>query len=172
MHPFNRSYDPNNPFGYQENPNPSTPPNPTQIPITHSHPQQPPHSLVYSPCPDLAGIASYLGNRVYTNFPYDDSSIPVNLSQPDYMPETQTQDVGGSSSKPAKKRSHEKKTNEEKATAAAQRTQLKWTIQEETTLTRCWIDESQNPIMVFFLYNMFNLYNIIVLSFIIFFNNI
>ncbi|MFS7964359.1 hypothetical protein Hanom_Chr08g00749341 [Helianthus anomalus] len=85
MHPFNRGYDPNNPFGYQENPNPSPPqnrppPNPTQIPLTRGHPQQPPHGLVYSLCPDLARITSYLENRVYTNFPYDDSSIPVNLS--------------------------------------------------------------------------------------------
>ncbi|MFS7953082.1 hypothetical protein Hanom_Chr07g00614431 [Helianthus anomalus] len=65
--------------------------------------------LVYSLCPDLAGFASYLGNCAFTNFPYDDSSIPVNRSQPDSIPETQPQDVGGSSSKPAKKRSHKKK---------------------------------------------------------------
>ncbi|MFS8008258.1 hypothetical protein Hanom_Chr14g01270551 [Helianthus anomalus] len=100
MHPFNRSYDPNNPFGYQENMNPNPLPKPTQIPLTRG--------LLYSPCPDLAGTtsylenrvytnfpyddssipgtASYLENRVYTNFPYDDSSIPVNLSQPDFVP--------------------------------------------------------------------------------------
>ncbi|MFS8024538.1 hypothetical protein Hanom_Chr16g01464421 [Helianthus anomalus] len=108
MHPFSRSYDPNNLVEYQENLNPSTPPNPTQIPLPPSHPQQPPHSLVYSPCLDLAGITSYLGNRVYTNFPYDDSSIPVNLFQPDSVPETQPQD-GGSSSKPPKKEAARKK---------------------------------------------------------------
>ncbi|MFS8029183.1 hypothetical protein Hanom_Chr16g01519381 [Helianthus anomalus] len=98
MYPFNRNDDLNNPFGYQENPNPSLPPNrpppnPTQIPITRGHPQQQPHGLLYSPCPDLAGIASYIGNRVYTNFPYDDSSIPVSLSQPESVSETQPQDV-------------------------------------------------------------------------------
>ncbi|MFS7962273.1 hypothetical protein Hanom_Chr08g00724711 [Helianthus anomalus] len=109
MHSFNRNYNPTNPFGYQENPNPSPPQNrqptnPTQIPLTRGHP----HGLVYSPFSGVAGFASYLGNWVFTNFPYDDSSIPDNLSQPDSIPETQPQDVGGSSSKPAKK-SHKKK---------------------------------------------------------------
>ncbi|MFS8008739.1 hypothetical protein Hanom_Chr14g01276331 [Helianthus anomalus] len=105
MHPYNRGY---NPFGYQENPNTSPPPNcpphHQQIPITHGHPQQPQHGKIFSPCLDLAGIALYIGNRVYTNFPYDDSSIPmsqqqipVTLSQPESVPETQPQDVGGSS---------------------------------------------------------------------------
>ncbi|MFS8006209.1 hypothetical protein Hanom_Chr14g01246541 [Helianthus anomalus] len=94
---------------HQENLNPSPPQNrqptnPTQIPLIRGHP----HGLVYSPCPDLAGFASYLGNHVFTNIPYNDSSIPVNLSQPDSVPETQPQDVGGSSSKPAKKKSQEK----------------------------------------------------------------
>ncbi|MFS8005505.1 hypothetical protein Hanom_Chr13g01238121 [Helianthus anomalus] len=90
------------------------PPNPTQIPIARGHPQQSPRGLVYSSlCPVLAAIASYIGNRVYTNFPYDDSSIPVSLSQPESVPETHLQDVGGSSSKNGKKRSHKKKTDEE-----------------------------------------------------------
>ncbi|MFS7924175.1 hypothetical protein Hanom_Chr03g00269551 [Helianthus anomalus] len=102
MYPFNRNNDPTNPFRYQESPNPSPPQN--RQPTNRGHPQ----GLVYSPCPDLAGFASYIGYRVFTNFPYDDSSIPVNISQPDSVPETQPQDVGGSSSKSAKKRSHKK----------------------------------------------------------------
>ncbi|MFS7939296.1 hypothetical protein Hanom_Chr05g00450061 [Helianthus anomalus] len=121
MHPYNRGFDPNNPFGYQENPNPSLPPNrPShhqQIPITRGHPQQPQQGLVYSPYPDLLGIASYIGNRVYTNFPYDDSSIPmsqqqipVTLSQPESVPETQPQDVGGSPSKRPNKEATRKKS--------------------------------------------------------------
>ncbi|MFS7939917.1 hypothetical protein Hanom_Chr05g00457531 [Helianthus anomalus] len=110
MHPFNRNLDPTNSFGYRESPNPSPPqnrqpPNPTQIPLTRGHP----HGLLYSRCPDLAGFASYRGNRVFTDFPYDDSSIPTNLSQPDSVPETQPQDVGDSSSKPAKKKKSQKK---------------------------------------------------------------
>ncbi|MFS7949197.1 hypothetical protein Hanom_Chr06g00568761 [Helianthus anomalus] len=85
MHPFNRGYDPNNPFGYQENPNPS--PSQNRQPTNRGHPQV----LVYSPYPELAGIASYIGNCVFMNFPYDKSSIPVvNLSQPDFVPETQS----------------------------------------------------------------------------------
>ncbi|MFS7912204.1 hypothetical protein Hanom_Chr02g00127161 [Helianthus anomalus] len=95
MHPYNRGYNPTNPFGYQETPNPSPPQN-------HQPTNRPSGPLIYSPVPDLAGIASSIGNCVYTNFPYDESSIPVvNLSQPDSVPETQPQDVSGSSSKPA-----------------------------------------------------------------------
>ncbi|MFS7934803.1 hypothetical protein Hanom_Chr05g00395991 [Helianthus anomalus] len=75
----------------------------------------------------------------------------VNLSQPDSVPESQPQDVGGLSSNPAKKRSHKKKTDEEKSLAAAQRTQIKWTPQEETALARCYIDKLQVPIKVFFI---------------------
>ncbi|MFS7994764.1 hypothetical protein Hanom_Chr12g01109891 [Helianthus anomalus] len=103
MHPFNDGYDPTNLFGYQEPSNPSPPQNrqPTNRPSA---------SFIYSPLPDLAAAGSYIGNRVYTNFPYGESSIPViSLSQPDSVPETQTQDVSGSSSKPAKKGSHNKK---------------------------------------------------------------
>ncbi|MFS7924313.1 hypothetical protein Hanom_Chr03g00271131 [Helianthus anomalus] len=108
MHPYNRDYDANNPFGYQENPNPSPPPNRPphhqQIPITHGHPQQPQDGIVYSPCPNLARITSHIGDRLYTNFPYDDSpipmsqqQIPITLFQPESVPKTQPQDVGGSS---------------------------------------------------------------------------
>ncbi|MFS8002264.1 hypothetical protein Hanom_Chr13g01200061 [Helianthus anomalus] len=102
MHPFNRGYDPTNPFGYQEPPNPSPPQNCQPA-------NRPSDPFIYSPLPDLAAAASYIGNRVYTNFPYDESSIPViNLSQPDLVPETQLQDVSGSSSKPTKKQKSQK----------------------------------------------------------------
>ncbi|MFS7900909.1 hypothetical protein Hanom_Chr00s150663g01821881 [Helianthus anomalus] len=98
MHPFNRGYESHNPFGYQEIPNPSPPQN--RQPTNRGHPQ----GLVYSLCLELAEIASYIGNCVFTNFPYDESSIPiVNLSQPNSVPETQPQDVGGSSSTRPKK---------------------------------------------------------------------
>ncbi|MFS7911698.1 hypothetical protein Hanom_Chr02g00121121 [Helianthus anomalus] len=102
MHSFNCGYDSTNPFGYQETPNSSPPQNrqPTNRPSS---------PFIYSSLPDLVAAVSYIGNRVCTNFPYGESSIPViNLSQPDSVPETQPQDVSGSSSKPAKKRSHKK----------------------------------------------------------------
>ncbi|MFS8034083.1 hypothetical protein Hanom_Chr17g01577041 [Helianthus anomalus] len=98
MHPYSRGYEPSNPFGYQKTSNPSPPQN-------HQPTNRGP--LIYSSVPDLAGIASFIGNCVYMNFPYDELSIlVVNISQPDFVPEIQPQDE---LSKRAKKRSHKKR---------------------------------------------------------------
>ncbi|KAJ0694013.1 hypothetical protein HanPI659440_Chr15g0603961 [Helianthus annuus] len=111
MHPHNRGYDPNNPWAFQENPSP--PPNrPMPRPF-----------LIHSSMPDMAGYASSLGNRLYTNFPHTDDSISspipqtpinlsptsINLSQNETVPETQPPNDGPSASKPIKKRSYKKK---------------------------------------------------------------
>ncbi|KAJ0616080.1 hypothetical protein HanIR_Chr02g0086551 [Helianthus annuus] len=110
MNPHNRGFDPNNPWAFQENP--SLPPN---RPMSRQF-------LIDSTMPDVAGYASYISNRVYTNFPHTDDSIPspfsptsINLSQTKTVPETQPPIDGPSASKPIKKRSHKKKTEAEKA---------------------------------------------------------
>ncbi|MFS7913127.1 hypothetical protein Hanom_Chr02g00138181 [Helianthus anomalus] len=128
MHPHNRGYDPDNPFAFQEN-NHSPPPN---RPMPHPF-------LIHSPMPDMTSYASYFGNRLFTNFPHTDDSIPspmnlsqtpinlsptsINLSQTETVPETQPPNDGPSASKPNKKRSHKKKTEAEKVLETAKRKQ-------------------------------------------------
>ncbi|KAF5775291.1 hypothetical protein HanXRQr2_Chr13g0610461 [Helianthus annuus] len=101
MHPHNRVYDPNNPYEFQEN-NPSPPLNrPMPRPF-----------FIHSPMPIEASYASYLGNRLYTNFPHTEDSIPtpftqtpinlsptsIDLSQTETVPETQPPNDGPSAS--------------------------------------------------------------------------
>ncbi|KAJ0661681.1 hypothetical protein HanOQP8_Chr14g0551181 [Helianthus annuus] len=118
MHPHNRPFDPNNPYGFQEN-NPSPPPNrPMPRPF-----------FIHSSMPQEASYASYIGNRVFTNFPHTDDSIStpftqtainlsptsIDLSQNETVPETQPPNDGPSAPQPIKKRSHKKKTEADKA---------------------------------------------------------
>ncbi|KAJ0431108.1 hypothetical protein HanRHA438_Chr17g0841301 [Helianthus annuus] len=147
MHPHNRAYDPSNPFAFQEN-NPSPPPNrPMPCPF-----------FIHSSMPVEASYASYIGNRVFTNFPHTDDSIPtpftqspINLSptsidllQNETVPETQPPNDGPSASKPIKKRSYKKKTEADKALETVKRKQLKWTVPEELALARGWFQQSQH----------------------------
>ncbi|KAJ0475691.1 hypothetical protein HanRHA438_Chr13g0582671 [Helianthus annuus] len=118
MHPHNHAYDSSNPFAFQEN-NPSPPPN-RLMPRPY---------FIHSSMPVEASYASYIGNRVFTNFPLTDDSIPtpftqspinlsptsIDLSQNETVPETQPPNDGPSASKPIKKRSHKKKTEADKA---------------------------------------------------------
>ncbi|KAJ0765861.1 hypothetical protein HanPI659440_Chr08g0308651 [Helianthus annuus] len=154
MHPHYRGYDPNNPWAFQENPSP--PPN---------RPMPPPF-LIHSTIADVAGYASYLSNRVYTNFPHTDDSIPtpfsqtpinlsptsINLSQTETFPETPPPNDGPSASKPIKKRSHKKKTEAEKALESAKRKQKRWVVNEELALARAWLQQSQHPTLGIFKY--------------------
>ncbi|KAJ0724365.1 putative glutathione transferase [Helianthus annuus] len=147
MHPYNRPYDPNNPYGFQKN-NPSPPPT---RPIARPF-------FIHSPMPDMASYASYLGNRLFTNFPHTDDSIPtpfsqspidlsptsINLSQNESVPETQPPNDGPSASKPIKKRSHKKKNEEDKLVETAKRKQQKWVYAEEVALARAWCEQSQH----------------------------
>ncbi|KAM0055266.1 hypothetical protein Hdeb2414_s0006g00204121 [Helianthus debilis subsp. tardiflorus] len=148
MHPHNRDYDPNNPYAFQEN-NPSPPLN---------RPMPRPFFIHYS-MPVEASYASYIGNRLYTNFPHTDNSIPtpftqtpINLSptsidhsQTETVPETQPPNDGPSASKPIKKRSHKKKTEAEKALETVKRKQQKWVVPEKLALARAWCQQSQHP---------------------------
>ncbi|KAJ0535928.1 putative glutathione transferase [Helianthus annuus] len=147
MHPHNRPFDPNNPYAYQEN-NPSPPP---------TRPMARPF-FIHSSMPDMAGYASYIGNRVFTNFPHTDDSIPtpftqspidlspttIDLSQNETVPETQPPNDGPSAPQPIKKRSHKKKTEADKALETIKRKQLKWIVPEELALARGWFQQSQH----------------------------
>ncbi|KAJ0550233.1 hypothetical protein HanPI659440_Chr07g0263761 [Helianthus annuus] len=109
--------------------------------------------------PDVAGYTSYLSNRVYTNFPHTDDSIPspfsqtpinlsptsINLSQTETVPETQPPNDGPSASKPIKKRSHKKKTEAEKALETAKRKKQRWVVNEELALARASLQQSLHP---------------------------
>ncbi|KAM0063346.1 putative glutathione transferase [Helianthus debilis subsp. tardiflorus] len=147
MHPYNRPFDPSNPYGFQEN-NPSPPPT---HPIARLF-------FIHSPMPDIAGYASYIGNRLFTNFPNTEDSIPtpfsqspinlsptsIDLSQSESVPETQPPKEGPSASKPIKKRSHKKKTEEDKVVETAKRKQQKWVYAEEVALAGAWCEQSQH----------------------------
>ncbi|KAJ0525001.1 hypothetical protein HanRHA438_Chr09g0385711 [Helianthus annuus] len=112
MYPYNRPFDPSNPYGFQEN-NPSPPPT---RPIARPF-------FIHSPTPELASCASYIGNRIYTNFPQTEDSIPtpfsqspidlsptsIDLSLNESVPETQPPKEGPSASKPIKKKVIRKK---------------------------------------------------------------
>ncbi|KAF5776814.1 hypothetical protein HanXRQr2_Chr12g0528431 [Helianthus annuus] len=147
MHPYNRPFDPSNPYGFQEN-NPSPPPT---RPIARPF-------FIHSPMPDMAGYASYIRNRLFTNFPHTDDSIPtpfsqspidlsptsIDLSQNESVPETQPPNDGPSASKPIKKRNHKKKTEKDKVVETAKRKQQKWVYVEEVALARAWCEQSQH----------------------------
>ncbi|XP_035835707.1 uncharacterized protein LOC110933842 [Helianthus annuus] len=106
----------------------------------------------------MTGYASYLGNRLFTNFPHTDDSIPtpftqspidlsptsIDLSQNETVPETQPPNDGPSAPQPIKKRSHKKKTEADKALETIKRKQLKWTVPEELALARGWFQQSQH----------------------------
>ncbi|KAJ0577973.1 hypothetical protein HanIR_Chr05g0242171 [Helianthus annuus] len=153
MNPHNRGFDPNNPWALQEKPSP--PPNRPIAPF-----------VIHSTMPDMAGYPSFLSNRVYTNFPHTDDSIPspfpqtpinlsqtsINLSQTETVPETQPPIDGPSESKPIKKRSHKKKTEGEKALESAKRKQQRWVLNEEVALARSWLQKSQHPTLGIFKY--------------------
>ncbi|KAF5776519.1 putative glutathione transferase [Helianthus annuus] len=108
--------------------------------------------------PHEASYASLLGNRVFTNFSHSDDSIPtpftqtpinlsptsIDLSQNETVPETQPPNHGPSASKPIKKRSHKKKTEEDKVVETAKRKQQKWVYAEEVALARTWCEQSQH----------------------------
>ncbi|KAF5761640.1 hypothetical protein HanXRQr2_Chr16g0767441 [Helianthus annuus] len=147
MYPYNRRFDPSNPYGFQEN-NPSPPPTrPVARPF-----------FIHSSMPDMAGYASYIGNRVFTNFPHTEDSIPtrfsqspidlsptsIDLSQNESVPDTQPPKEGPSASKPIKKRSHKKKTEEDKVVETAKRKQQKLVYAEEVALARAWCEQSQH----------------------------
>ncbi|KAF5777308.1 hypothetical protein HanXRQr2_Chr12g0534141 [Helianthus annuus] len=151
MHPHNRPFDPNNPYAFQEN-NPSPPPNrPMPRPF-----------FIHSSMPQEASYASYIGNRVFTNFPHTDDSIPtpftqtainlsptsIDLSQNETVPETQPPNDGPSAPQPIKKRSHKKKTEADKALETIKQKQLKWTVPEELALARGWFQQSQHSTLV------------------------
>ncbi|KAJ0713682.1 hypothetical protein HanPI659440_Chr13g0481231 [Helianthus annuus] len=147
MYPYNRPFDQSNPYGFQEN-NPSPPPT---RPIARPF-------FIHSPTPELASYASYIGNRIYTNFPQTEDSIPTPFSQSpidlsptsfdlslnESVPETQPPKKGPSASKPIKKRSHQKKTEEDKVVETAKRKQQKWVYAEEVALARAWCEQSQH----------------------------
>ena len=90
MNPYNRGFDPNNPYAYV--PNPNTPP-------VRPIPNRPP---IPSPCPDYAGYAGFISGQIYPNFPFNDSLVlsqpPSQLPLTQTVPETQPQNVAGSSS--------------------------------------------------------------------------
>ncbi|MFS7969436.1 hypothetical protein Hanom_Chr09g00809161 [Helianthus anomalus] len=116
MHPYNRPFDPNNPYAFQENN--------LSPPLTRPMPRP---FFIHSSMPVEASYASYIGNRVFnrvfTNFPHTDDSIPtpftqspidlsptsIDLSQTETVPETQPPNDTPSASKPIKKRSYKKK---------------------------------------------------------------
>ncbi|KAJ0566505.1 hypothetical protein HanIR_Chr06g0274481 [Helianthus annuus] len=141
MHPYNRAYDPNNPYAFQEN-NLSPPPN-RPIPCPFS---------IHSSMPVEASYASYTENRLYTNFPHTDDSIPtpftqspinlsptsIDLSQTETVLETQPPNDAPSVSKPIKKRSHKKKTEADKTLETVKRKQQKWVVAEKVALARAW----------------------------------
>ncbi|KAJ0788852.1 putative glutathione transferase [Helianthus annuus] len=146
MHPYNRPFDPNNPYGFQEN-NPSPPPTrPLARPF-----------FIHSPTPKLASYASYIENRLYTNFPQTEDSRPtpfsqspidlsptsIDLSLNESVPETQPPKEGPSASKPIKKKVI-KKTEEDKLVETAKRKQQKWVYAEEVALARAWCEQSQH----------------------------
>ncbi|KAJ0511308.1 hypothetical protein HanRHA438_Chr11g0524261 [Helianthus annuus] len=139
MHPYNRPYDPNNPYAFQDN-NPSPPPNrPMPRPF-----------FIHSSMPVEASYASYIRNCVFTNFPHTDDLIPtlftqspinlsptsIDLSQTETVPETQPPNYAPSVSKPIKKRSHKKKIEADKALETVKRKQQKWAVAEEVALAR------------------------------------
>ncbi|KAJ0451505.1 hypothetical protein HanHA300_Chr15g0568291 [Helianthus annuus] len=109
--------------------------------------------------PVEASYASYIGNRLYTNFPHTDNSIPtpftqspinlsptsIDLSQTETVPETQPPNDVPSASKPIKKRSHKKKTEADKALETVKRKQQKWVVAKEVALVRAWCQQSQHP---------------------------
>ncbi|MFS7962958.1 hypothetical protein Hanom_Chr08g00732591 [Helianthus anomalus] len=74
MHPHNRPFAPNNPYAYQEN-NPSPPP---------TRPMARPF-FIHSSMPDMAGYASYIGNRVFTNFQQSQHSTLGNSQHRTYL---------------------------------------------------------------------------------------
>ncbi|KAM0041372.1 hypothetical protein Hdeb2414_s0011g00365601 [Helianthus debilis subsp. tardiflorus] len=147
MHPYNRPFDSTNPYAFQEN-NPSPPPN---RPIARPF-------FIHSSMPHEASYASLLENRLFTNFPHSDDSIPtpftqspinlsptsIDLSQNETVPETQPPNDGPSASKPIKKRSHMKKSEEDKVVETVKRKQLKWVVAEEVALARAWCQQSQH----------------------------
>ncbi|KAM0010705.1 putative glutathione transferase [Helianthus debilis subsp. tardiflorus] len=147
MHPYNRPFDPNNPYAFQEN-NPSPPPT---RPMPRSF-------FIHFSMPVEASYASYIGNRVFTNFPHTDDSIPtpftqspidlsptsIDLSQTETVPETQPPNDAPSASKPIKKRSHKKKTEADKAVETVKQKQQKWVVVEEVALARAWSQQSQH----------------------------
>ncbi|KAF5785570.1 hypothetical protein HanXRQr2_Chr10g0430151 [Helianthus annuus] len=147
MHRYNCPFDPNNPYTFQEN-NPSPPP---------TRPMARPF-FIHSSMPIEASYASYIGNRVFTNFPHTDDSIPtpftqspidlsptsIDLSQNETVPETQLPNDGPSASKPIKKRSRKKKTEADKVVETAKRKQQKWVVAEEVALARAWCQQSQH----------------------------
>ncbi|KAM0067732.1 hypothetical protein Hdeb2414_s0002g00064751 [Helianthus debilis subsp. tardiflorus] len=143
MHPYNRPFHPSNPYGFQEN----NPIPPSICPIARPF-------FVHSPMPDMAVYASYIGNRLFTNFPHTDDSIPtpfsqspidlsptsIDFSQNEFVPETQPPNDGPSASKPIKKRRHKKKNEEDKVVETAKQKQQKWVVAEKVALARAWCE--------------------------------